>query len=235
MFACCCYFIFVHRFCDLFREGGGGGGVAVVSTPPLLFPKWWHPAQCWPLNFVGLSFVRVTLGFKDWRAESDTRESFECAYTHTHTDAIDGFGMHSQRVNRVTSSASCSVLKLSTPEPCATYQDIYMILGVLCQRPLLALKPWHLFALPVAMKMAWRWFSGEVKEGTATGTRVGGVMNRWWLHTVARITKLSCIEHALDIRKENLSNVKSKADFCKLLSSAPNIFFSFSHSSFSLV
>lgn len=121
--------------------------ISIVSTPPP--KKWCHPTQCWPLNFVSLSFVHVTLGFKDWRAESDTRETFECAYTH----AIDGFGMHSPRVNRVTSSASCSVLKLSTLVPCATYQDIYMILGVLCQCPLLTLKPWHLFALPVAMKM----------------------------------------------------------------------------------
>lgn len=132
---------------------------AVVSTVlSSLFPKWWHPVQCWPLNFVGLSFVRVTLGFKDWRAENDTRATFECAFTHTHTHCWL-FGMRSQRVNRVTSSAPCSVLKLSTPETCATYQDIYMILSILCQRPLLTLKPWHLFALPVAMKVAWRWFS----------------------------------------------------------------------------
>ena len=173
----------------------GTGGCGSCFHSPLPIPKWWHPAHCWPLNFVGLSFVRVTLGSQDWSAESDTRETSECAHTHTHTHththAIDCFGMHSPRVNRVTSSASCSVLKLSTPEPCATYQDIYMILGVLCQRPQLILKPWHLFALPVAMRMAWRWFSGKVKEGTASSGTDDDC-------TEARITKLAYLRHGLD-------------------------------------
>lgn len=34
-----------------------------LCLPPLPFPKWWHPAQCWPLNFVGLSFVVFRVGF----------------------------------------------------------------------------------------------------------------------------------------------------------------------------
>lgn len=134
----------------------------VHPTPSL---KWWHPAQCWPLNFVGPSFVHVILGFEAWRGEIDTRKTIECVCTHTHTQAIDSFRMHLQRVNRVTSTASSSVLKLSTLLTCATYWNICMILDVLCQHPLLILKSWHLFALPVAMKVQKRWFSGKVKQG----------------------------------------------------------------------
>lgn len=166
----------------------GTGGAAVVSTP--LFPFQNGGIQPtvdpWTLSACPL-FVSLWV-FKT-EALKVTPERRLSVRTHTH--AIDCFGMHSPRVNRVTSSASCSVLKLSTPEPCATYQDIYMILGVLCQRPQLILKPWHLFALPVAMKMAWRWFSGKVKEGTASSGTDDDC-------TEARITKLAYLRHGLD-------------------------------------
>ena len=155
----------------------------MVASSPLLTPELCRPVLC----SCHSGFSRL----KRWKWHQ--RDVWVCAHTHTHTHthAIDCFGMHSPRVNRVTSSASCSVLKLSTPEPCATYQDIYMILGVLCQRPQLILKPWHLFALPVAMRMAWRWFSGKVKEGTASSGTDDDC-------TEARITKLAYLRHGLD-------------------------------------
>lgn len=132
----------------------------------------------WTLSACPLLFSVWVFRVKRWNWHRG-----ECAHTQAQTHAIDSFGMHQQGLNRVTSWASCSVLKLSTPQPCATYQDIYMILGVFWQRPLLTLKPWHLFALPVAMNMVCRWllFKGlRMEQGESGGCDYRhGSTNKW--------------------------------------------------------
>lgn len=129
MFVCCCYFIFAHRCCDLFREGGSSRRGTVVSTPPFSFQNGGIQPNVDPWTLLACPLF-VSLWVLKTKELKVTPGRVLSVRAHTH--AIDCLGMHLQRLNRVTSSASCSVLKLSTPEPCATYQDIYMILGVLC-------------------------------------------------------------------------------------------------------
>lgn len=74
---------------------------------------------------------------------------------HTHNRL---FGMHSQRVNRVTSSAPCSVLKLSTPRTlCYISGHLH---DIKCPLPMWTAhtETMTLVCFAVAMKVAWRWF-----------------------------------------------------------------------------
>lgn len=129
----------------------------MVASSPVLTFELCQSVLCWGLTgFWGLKFWK-------WHQQ----DSWVCIHTCMHTPLT--VRMPLLRLNRVTSSASRSVLKLSA-------RALWYISGHLhdirypCQSPLPPLKPWHLFAFHVAMKMAWKCFLEEAEEGTA----------RWW-------------------------------------------------------
>lgn len=174
---CRCYFIFSHRCCVISSgKDGVVGEELLFPLPSFSFQNGGIQPNVdpWTLSACAL-FVSLRV-FKDWRAESDTRGDFwVCVHTHAH--AIDGFGMHSQRVNRVTSSGV--LLSVKAVNPGALCYISGHLHDIRCPLPA---SPAHTETMTLVCfaPLLWRWrggdFRGKVKEGTASRGRGGKQM-----------------------------------------------------------
>lgn len=150
---CCCYFC---TPCDLFGWGGGGG---LVSTPPPFpLPKWWHPAHVDPWTLSACPLFTSLWVFKTEELKVTPGRLFECAYAHAHSRAIDGFGLHSHRVNRVTSF--CLLLSVKAVNPRALCYISGHLHDIRCPLPASPAHRWN-HDTCLLCPLLWRWRGGD--------------------------------------------------------------------------